>query len=98
VYGAVYDFIARRRQVNGLLVVKINRLIISSDYSGDCSRGVRVGKPTPADRNTSNLDPANNPDHDNDDDDNNNEELGADDMDELVGQLVDYVSDLALLS
>ena len=31
------------------------------------------------------------PDHDDED-----EELGADEMDELVGQLVDYVSDLAL--
>ena len=31
------------------------------------------------------------PDHDDE-----NEELGADEMDELVGQLVNYVSDLAL--
>lgn len=35
--------------------------------------------------------------HDNNNDD-NDEELGINDVDELVGQLVDYVSDLALLS
>ena len=33
-------------------------------------------------------------DHDNYDD---NEEFGVDDTDELVGQLIDYVSDLTLL-
>jgi hypothetical protein len=37
-------------------------------------------------------------DNDNNDDDNDNgEELGADETDELVGQLIDYVSDLTLL-
>ena len=30
-------------------------------------------------------------------DDNNDEDLGVDEADELVGQLVDYVSDLTLL-
>ena len=32
------------------------------------------------------------------DDDDNDEELGADETNELVGQLIDYVSDLTLLS
>jgi hypothetical protein len=37
-------------------------------------------------------------DNDNDNDDNDNgEELGADETDKLVGQLIDYVSDLTLL-
>jgi len=33
----------------------------------------------------------------NDDNDNNDEELGIDETDELAGQLVDYISELALL-
>ena len=95
--GPVHDFITRRQQVNGLLLSKLNILTSSSDYSGDCSRGVRVGSFS-----GEVVDSLGRPlvdlggvsaDHDDDHDD----EHGANETDELVGQLIDFVSDLTLL-
>ena len=94
IYGVVHDFIAHRRQVNDLLLARLKRLVSSPDYLGDCSCGVRAGgggsgsygQQLPDDAiMTGALD------HD--------DELGSDEdeTDELVGQLVDYVSDLSLL-
>lgn len=94
IYGAVHDFITYRQQVNGLILTKLNRLTSISDYSGDRSRGVSVHKTMSFDRTVNGVEPASNPDHD---DDELDEELDIDDADELVGQLVDYVGDLALL-
>ena len=94
VYGVVHDFIAHRRQVNDLLLARLKRLVSSSDYSGDCSRGVRVGGGSSGSRDQQLPDDAIMAGALNRDD-----ELGSDEdeTDELVGQLVDYVSDLSLL-
>ena len=100
VYGAVHDFIVRRERVNDLLLSRLKSLTDSPNYSGDCSRGVRVGNRSPGCKGAGSLghalaDVGNlGDDHDDYDD---NEEFGADDSDELVGQLIDYVSDLTLL-
>ena len=95
IYGVVYDFISHRRQVNDLLLARLTRLVGSPDYSGDYSRGVWVGhggssgshgQPPPDDvMMTGALDHEDEPGSD------------EDETDELVGQLVDYVSDLSLL-
>jgi hypothetical protein len=98
IYGAVCDFVARRQRINGLLLSRLDTLTNSSNYSGDCSRGVRVGSGPPSGGGTGN--PGQllvGVDNDREDGD-NDEELGADETDELVGQLIDYVSDLTLLS
>ena len=94
VYGVVHDFIAHRRQVNDLLLARLKCLVSSSDYSGDCSRGVRVGGGSSGSRDQQLPDDAIMAGALNRDD-----ELGSDEdeTDELVGQLVDYVSDLSLL-
>jgi hypothetical protein len=108
IYAAVRDFVTRRQQVNNLLLARLRLLTNSPGYSGDCSRGVRLGRRTSScegegtrgfgqqlvDRTgeTKGSDC-----EDNDNNDNDDEEPGVDEMDELVGQLVDYVSDLALL-
>ena len=103
IYGAVHDFTTHRRQVNDLLLTRITRLTNSSNYSGDFSRGVRAGSDGGTGGNGQmSLDDAvvsrddvmvpGGLSHDDEDD----EELGADEADELVGHLVDYVSDLAL--
>ena len=105
IYGAVHDFITYRRQVNNVLLARLTLLTNSPDYSGDCSRGVRVGSgggPGGSERSLADdvrmLDSL---DQDNvnssDDGNDNDEELGIDKTDELVGQLIDYVSNLALL-
>ena len=100
VYAAVQDFATRRQQVNLLLLAKLDTFTSSPDYIGDCSRGVRVGSTassgggeggsgqvsgvgTTAEANESS-------------DDDGDGELDGDERDELVGQLIDYVSDLAL--
>ena len=97
IYGAVHDFITRQQQVNGLLLSKLNILTSSSDYSGDCSHGVRVGSFS-----GEVVDSLGWPlvdlggvsaDHNDDHDD----EHGANETDELVGQLIDFVSNLTLL-
>lgn len=103
IYGAVYDSVTRRQQVNGLLLARLKILTDSPDHSGDCSRGVRVGSRETNSRRPGDLEQvsvdggwvAGGVDHDDNDD--NDEELGIDETDELVGQLVDYVGDLALL-
>ena len=102
VYGAVCDFVTRRQQVNRLLLTKLKLLTSSPNYSGDISRGVRVGSGISVDEDRGGLeqplaDGANVAGGLNHTDDDNDEELGVDETDELVGQLVDYVSDLALL-
>lgn len=97
IYETVHDFISRRQRVNGLLLSRLNVLTNSPDYSGDRSRGVRVGSGSSSGRSTGT---SGRPLVDNDGElgaDESDEELGADETDELVGQLVDYVSDLALL-
>ena len=102
VYGAVYDFVAHRQQVNSLLLARLKIVTDSPGYSGDCSRGVRVGS-----RKSSGeiavgsgqplVDCVVAVDGLDCDSNDNDEELGIDETDELVGQLVDYVGDLALL-
>jgi hypothetical protein len=101
IYGAVRDFVTRRRRVNGLLLMKLKLLTDSPNYTGDCLRGVRVGNGICSGRDADGLgqpfvdgaSAVGGFDHDDD----NDEDLGVDEADELVGQLVDYVSDLALL-
>jgi len=97
IYEAVRDFITRRQQVNDLLLTRLTRFTNSPDYSSNLSRGVRVGSSTGTGGRKQPL-----PDNvvmqgDLDRDDENDEEQDADETDDLVGQLVDYVSDLALL-
>lgn len=93
-YGAVSDFATRRQEANSVLLTRLTLLTDSPNYMGDCSRGVSTEVSMEIDvqgwvfgdnRVAGRLD---------DDDD---EELDEDETDELVGQLVDYVSDLALL-
>ena len=101
VYGAVQDFITRQERVNDLLLSRLDSLTSSPHYSGDRLCGVRVGSHSSSCENVDSLEEqalvdAGGVGEDHDDD--NNEELGADDTDELVGQLVDYVSNLTLLS
>jgi len=93
IYRAVHDFVAYRRQVNGLLLAKLKHLTSTPGYSGDCSRGVRIGRNVSNGGDASGFEPAGDLDHDE-----NDEELGVDETDELVGQLIDYVSDLVLAS
>ena len=83
--------------MNNLLLSRLALLTDSPNYLGDRSRGVRVG----SSRGTEGLGQLSG---DNvrmadglDDNNDNDEELGVDEMDEQVGQLVDYVSELALL-
>ena len=95
IYGAVHEFVTRRRAVNELLLTKLNYLTSSPDYSGDCSRGVQVGRDGANGRNTSGSGLARDLDHSGDNDE--HDDLDIDEADELVGQLVDYVSDLTLL-
>ena len=98
IHGAVCDFVARRQRVNGLLLSRLDTLTNSSNYSGDCSCGVRLGSDPPSSEGTDNAgQPLVVIDKDGKDGD-NDEELGADETDELVGQLIDYVSDPTLLS
>jgi hypothetical protein len=103
IYGAAFDFITRRQQVNNLLLARLKSLVNSPEYSGDCSRGVRLGGGVSSYNDKGVDDVGQEPvgvmgDLDRDDgNDNDDEELGVDETDELVGQLVDYVSDLALL-
>jgi hypothetical protein len=99
IYGAVHDYTTRRQQVNNLLLLRLDVLTSSPDYSGDCSRGVRVGSGSSGCEGTGSL---GRPSADmggvnNDNGDNDDDELGLDETDALVGQLVDYVSDLTLL-
>ena len=97
VYEAVRDFVTHRRQVNGVLLAKLNHLTSTPDYSGDRSRGVRVGRGVSDSGNVHGPGSVNKHVHGGDDGDSDNEELGVDEADELVGQLIDYVSDLTLL-
>ena len=95
VYGAIRDFVAHRRQASVIFLARLKRLVGSPDYSGDYSRGMRVGRggnlggheqpPLDNATTTETLD--------------HNDELGLDEdeMGESVGQLVHYVSDLSLL-
>ena len=100
VYGAVHDSISCRQRVNALLLARLNVLTDSPNYSGDCSRGVRAGGGSADGQGMGGpgqpLVYAGGVDDNREDD--NDEELGADETDELVGQLIDYVSDLTLLS
>ena len=97
VYGAVDDFISRRRLVNNQLLARLALLTNSPNYLGDRSRGVRLG----SNRVTDGLEQLSVDDARMvvglDDNDDNDEELGIDETDEQVGQLVDYVSELPLL-
>ena len=99
VYGAVYEFITHRRQVNDLLLATLKLLTSSPEYSGDFSCGVRVGSGSSVGDlewlSVDDVSMAGGLDHNNDN--NDNEELGVDEMDGLVWQLVDYISDLTLL-
>ena len=102
VYGAVHDFVACRQKVNSLLLSRLNILTKSPNYSGDCSCSMQVGgsSSTSIGDGTGSLgqplvDVGVDDDHDDDD---NDEELGADETNELIGQLIDYVSDPTLLS
>ena len=103
IHAAVRDFTTRRQQVNNNLLAKLDTLTSSSDYTGDCSRGVRVGGTASSGGDVGSsgsvLDvdgrAAGKAGEDSDDD--NEGDLGGDETDELVGQLVDYVSDLVLL-
>lgn len=110
IYGAVYEFVVHRQRVNDLLLARLKLLTESPDYSGDCSRGVRVGRVGSSDMGASHQEQSSRDDAwmaetpDGGDrggergvEDDDNDELGVDDTDEMVGQLVDYVSDLALL-
>ena len=47
IYKAVCDFITRRQQVNDLLLTRLTRFTNSPNYSGNLSRGVRVGSNEP---------------------------------------------------
>jgi hypothetical protein len=100
VYSAVHDFTAHRQRVNDLLLSRLNALTSSSDYSGDSSRGVRAGSGSSGNGTDSPGQPPANVgsisnEHDGEED--NDEELDAEETDESVGQLIDYVSDLSLL-
>jgi hypothetical protein len=94
-YGAVKDFTDRRRRVNDLLLAKLEHLAHSQDFSGNFSRGVRLGSDV-FHRKGSDLQAVV---------DQNMKEMGDDEededfeeMDELVSHLVDYVGDLAISS
>ena len=97
IYGAVHDFIALQQQANDLLLSKFNVLTNSPDYSSNCSRGVWVGSfsgEAVGSLGQSLIDLGGvSTNHDDD----NNEEHGADETDEMVGQFIDFVSDLTLL-
>lgn len=97
IYGAVSEFVTRRQQVNDLLLTKLDLLTTSSDYSGDCSRGVRVGSGPPGNMGKGEAVRPTAAEGVNDGDDDDDDELDIDEADALVGQLVDYVSDLAIL-
>lgn len=97
-YRTVHDFISRRQRVNDLLLSRLELLTNSPNYSGDRSRGVRVGS-SPGGQSAGN--PGSQFVENNEEfgaDETDDEDPGADETDELVGQLIDYVSDLALLS
>jgi hypothetical protein len=95
VIGAVKDFTDRRRRVNSLLLAKLEHLGRSQGFSGDFSRGTRLGSDifhrrgsdlqAAVDRNTKEMG-----DEEEDED--------FEEMDELVSHLVDYVGDLAISS
>lgn len=95
VYGAVKDFASRRRRVNDLLLSRLEHLIHSQDFSGACSRGVRLGSNDLRRGVSSNqrVDINKTTEEMGEDD----EETGIDEMDEMVSHLVDYVGDLAIL-
>ena len=96
-YGAVGSFVAHRRQVNNLLLAKLAVLTNSPGYAGDCSRGVHVGnRGNPGGCEQMLVDDVGI--EGGSDDGHEDEELDVDETDELVGRLVDYVSDLALQS
>ena len=99
IYGAVHDFATRRQEVNSLLLTRLALLTNSPDYTGDCSCGIWVGASMEVDIQEQvsmddSEDAAGGLDHGANDE---LEEDETDETDELVGQLVDYVSDLALL-
>ena len=102
IYGAVHDFATRRQEVNSLLLTRLALLTDSPNYMGDCSCGMWVGASMGADvqeqlpTNDEDEDMVDGLDHDAN---NESDEDGVDEdeADELVGQLVDYLSDLALL-
>ena len=87
--------------MNCHLLTKLKLLTNSPKYSGNHSRDVQVGSSGSGSSGVSDSEQplvdgtgtAGGLDHNDD----NDEELGVDETDELVGQLVDYVSDLALL-
>jgi len=93
VYSAVQDFVCRCCRVNHLLLIRLNRLVHSPDFSGSCSRGTRLG---------SNTFHGGDGDqwvgmHETAEEGDEIEEIGGDETDKLVSYLVDYVGDLALL-
>ena len=97
----VHDFVTRRQQVNNLLLTKLASLVSSPDYTGDRSRGIRVGGHSkdaigsgqlPGEDSGIGGDIYN--DHDDGDD---GEEFSVDETaGELASQLIDYLSDLSL--
>jgi len=92
VYGAVQDFVRRRYRVNNLLLIRLNRLVHSPDFSGTCSRGTRLGNSTSRrgdDDQWADM-------HEIAEEGDEDIEIGGDETDELVSHLVDYVGDLAL--
>jgi len=93
VYGAVQDFVCRRRRVNHLLLIKLNGLVHSPDFLGTCSRGTRLGHNTSHWRESNQQVDAYETAEEGDEE---IEEIGDDEADELVSHLVDYVDDLAL--
>jgi hypothetical protein len=92
VYGVVKDFADRRRRVNSLILARLKNLTHSQGFSGNCSRGMRIGSNFTSGRNDKQVDILVEAAVEDD------EEMDADEsMDESVSQLVDYVGDLAIL-
>ena len=94
IYGVVLDFVACRQKVNNLLLTKLDLLMGSTEYLGKCSHGVRVGSGASGGMGMGKsvwLAEAEGIDH------NDNNEIDMDKADMIIGQLVDYVSKLALL-
>jgi hypothetical protein len=92
VYGVVKDFADRRRRVNSLILARLKILTHSQGFSGNCSRGMRIGSNFTSGRNNEQVDILVEAAVEDD------EEMDADEsMDESVSQLVDYVGDLAIL-
>lgn len=94
VYGAVNDFADRRRRMNDLILARLEHLAQLQGFSGTCSRGVRLGSNN---IHTGHSGMRVDTDKTTEAADEDYMEMGADETDELVGHLIDYVGDLAIL-